>query len=55
MGFETPEEGFLAKILIPEGTKDVPLGQVMNPMEKDNAFSFFGGLSYALMLLLVHI
>lgn len=26
MGFETPEEGYLAKILIPAGTKDVPIG-----------------------------
>ncbi len=28
MGFETPEEGYLAKILIPSGTKDVPIGKV---------------------------
>ena len=28
MDFETPEEGYLAKILVPSGTKDVPLGQV---------------------------
>ena len=28
MGFETPEEGFLAKILVPAGTKDVPIGKV---------------------------
>ena len=28
MGFETPEEGFLAKILVPGGTKDVPIGRV---------------------------
>lgn len=28
MGFETPEEGYLAKIIIPEGTKDVPIGKV---------------------------
>lgn len=27
MAFETPEEGFLAKILVPAGTKGVPLGQ----------------------------
>ncbi|KAG8434474.1 hypothetical protein GDO86_012739 [Hymenochirus boettgeri] len=26
IGFEVPEEGYLAKILIPEGTRDVPLG-----------------------------
>jgi len=28
MGFETPEEGYLAKILVPAGTKDVAIGQV---------------------------
>ena len=28
MDFETPEEGYLAKIIIAEGTKDVPVGQV---------------------------
>ena len=28
MGFETPEEGYLAKILVPAGTRDVPVGQV---------------------------
>ena len=28
MGFETPEEGYLAKILIPGGTKDVKIGKV---------------------------
>ena len=28
MGFETPEEGYLAKILIPAGTKDIPIGKV---------------------------
>ncbi|XP_049380876.1 dihydrolipoyllysine-residue acetyltransferase component 1 of pyruvate dehydrogenase complex, mitochondrial isoform X2 [Solanum stenotomum] len=27
--FETLEEGFLAKILVPEGTKDVPVGQTI--------------------------
>ena len=27
MGFETPEEGYLAKILIPDGTKDIPIGK----------------------------
>lgn len=25
-GFEVQEEGYLAKIMIPEGTRDVPLG-----------------------------
>jgi len=28
MDFETPEEGFLARILQPDGTKDVPIGAV---------------------------
>jgi len=28
MGFETPEEGYLARILVQGGTKDVALGQV---------------------------
>ena len=27
MGFETPEEGYLAKILIEAGTKDIPIGK----------------------------
>ncbi|CAJ0586053.1 unnamed protein product, partial [Mesorhabditis spiculigera] len=29
MGFETPEEGYLAKIMIQEGTKDVPIGKLL--------------------------
>ncbi|KAJ1347078.1 Dlat1p [Parelaphostrongylus tenuis] len=29
MGFETPEEGYLAKIIIPEGTKDIPIGKLL--------------------------
>lgn len=29
MGFETPEEGYLAKILIPAGKKDVPIGTLV--------------------------
>lgn len=28
MGFETPEEGYLARILVSAGTKDIPIGQV---------------------------
>ena len=28
MGFETPEEGFLAKIFVEEGAKDIPVGRV---------------------------
>lgn len=29
MGFETPEEGYLAKILVAAGTKDVPIGKLV--------------------------
>ncbi|KAK6029572.1 pyruvate dehydrogenase complex dihydrolipoamide acetyltransferase [Ostertagia ostertagi] len=29
MGFETPEEGYLAKIIIQEGSKDVPIGKLL--------------------------
>lgn len=29
MGFETPEEGYLAKILIEAGQKDVPIGKLV--------------------------
>ncbi|XP_003738307.2 dihydrolipoyllysine-residue acetyltransferase component of pyruvate dehydrogenase complex, mitochondrial [Galendromus occidentalis] len=29
MGFETPEEGYLAKIILPAGSKDVPLGKLL--------------------------
>lgn len=29
MGFETPEEGYLAKILLHEGTKDIPIGKLL--------------------------
>lgn len=29
MGFETPEPGYLAKILVPEGSKDVPIGRLL--------------------------
>lgn len=29
MGFETPEEGYLAKILVSAGSKDVPLGKLL--------------------------
>ena len=28
MDFETPEEGFLARILTPSGSRDVPIGTV---------------------------
>lgn len=29
MGFETPEEGYLARILIQAGQKDVPIGKLV--------------------------
>lgn len=29
MGFETPEEGYLAKVLVPAGEKNVPLGKLL--------------------------
>merc|ERR1719461_1576329 len=29
MGFETPEEGYLAKIIIPAGSKDIPIGKLL--------------------------
>lgn len=29
MGFETPEEGYLAKIIVPAGTKNVPIGKLV--------------------------
>ncbi|CAN8003642.1 unnamed protein product, partial [Ixodes pacificus] len=37
MGFETPEEGYLAKIIIPAGTKDVPLGKLLCILVSDEA------------------
>ena len=38
MGFESSEEGYLAKICIEAGTKDVPIGKVCCCL-----FFFFGG------------
>lgn len=29
MGFETPEEGYLAKIIVPAGTGDVKIGSIV--------------------------
>lgn len=37
MGFETPEEGYLAKIVIPGGTKDVPIGKLLCIIVKNEA------------------
>ncbi|XP_043264376.1 dihydrolipoyllysine-residue acetyltransferase component of pyruvate dehydrogenase complex, mitochondrial isoform X2 [Colletes gigas] len=45
MGFETPEEGYLAKILVPAGTKSVPIGKLVCIIVPDaasvNAFKEF--------------
>ena len=40
MGFETPEEGYLAKIILPAGSKDIPIGRllcIITPNEEDVA------------------
>lgn len=37
MGFETPEEGYLAKILISAGSKDVPIGKLVCIIVDDEA------------------
>lgn len=29
MGFETPEEGYLAKIIVPAGSKDIAIGKLL--------------------------
>lgn len=29
MGFETPEEGYLAKIVVQAGEKDIPIGKLV--------------------------
>ena len=30
MGFETPDEGYLAKILVEQGTPNIPIGKVIS-------------------------
>ena len=37
MGFETPEEGYLAKILVPAGTKNVAIGRLVCIIVSDEA------------------
>jgi len=40
MGFETPEEGYLAKIILQAGSKDIPIGRllcIITPNEEDVA------------------
>lgn len=37
MGFETPEEGYLAKIILPAGTKSVPIGKLVCIIVADQA------------------
>ena len=41
MDMETPGEGYLAKILVPAGTKDIPLGKVANLMPTKDIESIF--------------
>lgn len=47
VGFEVQEEGFLAKILIPEGTKDIPVGTIVavtvNKKSSIDSFKNFTG------------
>lgn len=35
MGFETPEEGYLAKVLLPSGSKDIPIGKLLCILVRD--------------------
>lgn len=37
MGFETPEEGYLAKIIVPSGTKNIPVGKLVCVIVTDEA------------------
>lgn len=37
MGFETPEEGYLAKIIVPAGSKDIPIGKLLCIIVEDQA------------------
>lgn len=37
MGFETPEEGYLAKILVPAGTKNVAIGKLVCIIVQDES------------------
>ncbi|XP_077260873.1 dihydrolipoamide S-acetyltransferase muc isoform X3 [Temnothorax americanus] len=37
MGFETPEEGYLAKILVPAGTKNIPIGKLVCIIVQDES------------------
>lgn len=41
MGFETPEEGYLAKILVPAGTRDIPIGTVSIDHVQVHAVKYF--------------
>lgn len=37
MGFETPEEGYLAKIIVSAGTKNVPIGKLVCIIVQDES------------------
>lgn len=57
MGFETPEEGYLAKILVPAGSKNVPIGKViiqflifLNYHGLCNLFIIFWKVIYGLLI-----
>ena len=51
MGFETPEEGYLAKIFIEAGTRDIPIGKLLCIIVEDQEdvakFADFDGSSVA--------
>ncbi|KAL0270890.1 UNVERIFIED_CONTAM: hypothetical protein PYX00_008162 [Menopon gallinae] len=38
MGYETPTEGYLAKILVPAGTKNVPIGKLVCIIVEEESF-----------------
>jgi hypothetical protein len=39
---ESMEEGFLAKILVPDGAKDIPVGEVILSSKKNYLISLLG-------------
>jgi len=49
MDFETPDEGYLAKILVPEGIKDIPIGTLLCVIVEEEAdipkFADFTGVA----------
>jgi hypothetical protein len=53
LGFESSDEGYLAKILLPAGSKDVPVGKVSRKLFNFSLskYSTIPMFSYALLLL----